>query len=149
MTFVQSLSTFTAIAAFTMASPAWAATDAQHASHHPAANSSVQLAQAKPGTAAPGVSGMGGMDAQMQTMREMHDKMLVAKTPEERNALMTEQMKIMQNSMNMMGGMGPGAMTGKPGDMTTRQGMMEQRMEVMQSMMQMMMDRMQSIPATQ
>ncbi|MBX9610996.1 MAG: hypothetical protein K2X51_05160 [Burkholderiales bacterium] len=89
------------------------------------------------------------MDAQMQTMREMHDKMLAAKTPEERNALMTEQMKIMQNSMGMMGGMGPGAMKGKPGDMAARQGMMEQRMEMMQSMMQMMMDRMQSIPATQ
>ncbi len=155
MTFVQSLSTFTAIAAFTMASPAWAATDAQHDRHHPTANPSVQLAQAKPGTGMGGMGGMGGMpgmggmDAQMQTMREMHDKMLAAKTPEERNALMTEQMKIMQNSMGMMGGMGPGAMKGKPGDMAARQGMMEQRMEMMQSMMQMMMDRMQSIPATQ
>ncbi|MDZ4145202.1 MAG: hypothetical protein U1D29_11860 [Burkholderiales bacterium] len=158
MTFVQSLSTFTAIAAFTMASPAWAAADAQHDSHHPAATPSVQLAQAKPGNAGPGMpgmpgtpgmGGMGGMDTQMQTMREMHDKMLAAKTPEERNALMAEQMKVMQNSMNMMGGMGPGAMKGKPGDMTTRQGMMEKRMDMMQSMMQMMMDRMQSIPATQ
>ena len=151
MKFVQSLCTSAAIAAVTMASPAWAATDAQHDSHHPAATPSVQLAQAKPGNAGPGtpgMGGMGGMDTQMQTMREMHDKMLAAKTPEERNALMAEQMKIMQNSMNMMGGMGPGAMKGKPGDMAARQGMMEQRMEMMQSMMQLMMDRMPSIPAT-
>jgi hypothetical protein len=92
-----------------------------------------------------------------EAMREMHDKMMRARTPEERNALMTEQMKLMQDGMAMMGGMGGGmggmkgmggmgAMQGgkaTPADMATRQQMMEKRMEMMQSMMQMMMDRMQ------
>jgi hypothetical protein len=88
---------------------------------------------------------------QMKAMQQMHEKMLAAKTPAERNALMAEQMKLMQNGMNMMGGMGgmgAGAAPGKPADMAARQGMMEQRMDMMQSMMQMMMDRMQSVPAT-
>ena len=92
---------------------------------------------------------MAGMQDQMKAMQQMHEKMLAAKTPAERNALMAEQMKLMQNGMTMMDGMGPGAMMGgKPGDMAARQGMMEQRMDMMQSMMQMMMDRMQSVPAT-
>lgn len=50
---------------------------------------------------------MPGMEAQMKTMREMHDKMLAANTPEERNALMAEHMKIMQNGMSVMGDMAP------------------------------------------
>jgi len=92
---------------------------------------------------------MPGYAEQMKAMREMHDKMMATKTPEERNALMAEQMKLMQNGMTMMGGMGPGAMMGgKPGDIAARQGMMEQRMDMMQNMMQMMMDRMQPVPAT-
>jgi hypothetical protein len=91
---------------------------------------------------------MPGMEAQMKMMSEMHDKMLAAKTPEERNALMAEHMKIMQSGISMMGDMGPGAMMAKPDDMAARQGMLEQRMDMMQSMMQMMMDRMQSVPAT-
>lgn len=62
--------------------------------------------------------------SQMKAMQQMHDKMLAAKTPEERNALIAEQMKLMQDGMNMMGGMG-GA-----------------------NMMQMMMDRTQTVPVT-
>ena len=99
---------------------------------------------------------MAAMDAQMKTMREMHDKMVSAKTPEERNAMMAEHMKAMHGgmaTMGMMGGTGMGAMGsmhgGKPmpGDMKQRQQMMEKRMEMMQSMMQMMMDRMPATPA--
>jgi len=33
------------------------------------------------------------MDEQMKSMQVMHDKMMAAKTPEERNALMSDQMK--------------------------------------------------------
>ena len=96
------------------------------------------------------------MDKQMQSMRELHDKMRAARTPEERSKLMAEQMKLMQGGMDMMGGMGMGGMRGMgpmgaasaPMDMTTRQQMMEQRMEMMQSMMQMMMDRTAPAPAT-
>ena len=36
---------------------------------------------------------MARMDTQMKAMREMHDKMIAAKTPEERNALTAEHMQ--------------------------------------------------------
>ncbi|MDP1533505.1 MAG: hypothetical protein Q8N44_01490 [Rubrivivax sp.] len=140
----------------------WAATDDQHGSHHPAPTAAIQVAQAQPGS--PGMGMRAGATApatapgyadQMKAMQQMHDKMVAAKTPEERNALMAEQMKLMQSGMNMMGGMGggmgamgAGATAGKPADMAARQGMMEQRMDMMQSMMQMMMDRMPPVPAT-
>ncbi len=109
------------------------------------------------------------MDKQMQSMRELHDKMLAARTPEERSKLMAEQMKLMQGGMDMMGGMGPGmgmGMGGGPGmqpgaaagrqsampkgapDAGTRMQMMEKRMEMMQSMMQMMMDRTAPAPTS-
>ncbi|MEC5213876.1 hypothetical protein RCH06_002431 [Polaromonas sp. CG_9.5] len=93
------------------------------------------------------------MDAQMETMQRMHDKMMNAKTPEERSKLMAEHMKTMQEGMAMMEGMpsaGMGAMKGMPGmagDMSSHHPMMEKRMEMMQSMMKMMMDRMQPTPA--
>lgn len=50
------------------------------------------------------------MDQHMTAMRGLHDRMAGARSVDERNALMTEQMKLMQGGMNMMGGMGPGAM---------------------------------------
>ena len=154
MNFVRTISIFSAVAATTMAMSAWAASDAQHDSHHPASSATVLVAQATPTTPGKGMGmGMGGMGAmpgqadQMKAMQAMHDKMMAAKTPEERNALMPEQMKLMNDGMGMMGRMGPGAMGAKPGDMAARQGMMEQRMNMMQSMMQMMMDRMPAAPA--
>lgn len=102
---------------------------------------------------------MAMMDAHMAKMREMHEKMTrAAGTPQERQALMAEHMKLMHEGMAMMGGMGPGGIGGMgmggmrgmapagaasaPMDMATRHQMMEKRMEMMQSMMQMMMDRM-------
>ena len=85
------------------------------------------------------------MDQQMMDMRAMHDKMMSAKTPEERSALMTEHMKAMQGGMAMMGSMlgtGKDSMKGgMPSDMATHHQMMEKRMEMMETMMQMMMDR--------
>lgn len=153
MTFVRSLFTLAAVTTASLTTLAWAATGDQQGKDQSAQLPAVQVAQATP--AAPGMAmGMGagaampGYADQMKAMRDMHDKLMAAKTPAERNALMTDQMKLMQNSMGMMGGMGTGAMMGKPGDMATRQAMMEQRMDMMQSMMQMMMDRMQSVPAT-
>ena len=97
---------------------------------------------------------MAKMDAQMKTMQGMHEKMMNAKTPEERSKLMAEHMKAMQEGMAMMGGMsgaGMGDMKGiqgmpnMSGDIGARQEMIEKRMEMMQTMMKMMMDRM---PAT-
>ena len=117
-------------------------------------------ANATPSSAAPGMpmGGPGGtmaqMDTHMKMMRETHDKMMQAKSPEERNALMAAHMKQMQDGMAMMGGMGSGGMAGMQGkspmagDVATRQQMMEKRMEMMQSMMQMMMmDRMPQAPS--
>jgi hypothetical protein len=98
---------------------------------------------------------MAKMDAHMKVMREMHDKMMQARSPEERNALMAMHMKQMKDGMAMMGGMGSGGMAGMHGkspmaeDMAARQQMMEKRMEMMQSMMQMMMDRMPQAPSKQ
>jgi len=96
---------------------------------------------------------MAKMDAQMKTMQGMHEKMMSAKTPEERSKLMAEHMKTMQDGMAMMGGMsGTGmgdmkSMPGMAGDMGTRQQMMEKRMEMMQTMMKMMLDRLPATPA--
>ena len=94
------------------------------------------------------------MDAQMKTMQGMHEKMMAAKTPEERSKLMAEHKKTMQDGMAMMEGMSGGAgmggmkgMQGMSGEMGTRHQMMEKRMEVMQTMMKMMMDQMPAAPA--
>ena len=89
-----------------------------------------------------------GMEQQMKAMQVMHEKMVAAQTPAQRQALMAEHMKLMQDGMTMMGGASMGGMGGmqgpkaKPMSMSDRQQMMEMRMEMMQSMMQMMMDRM-------
>jgi hypothetical protein len=117
-----------------------AQTPPDHAAHHPGASTP---------TARPAMP-MARMDEHMKTMRTMHDRMARAKTPEERNALMAEHHKLMQEGMGMMGGMGPGGMSGMQGpgtDPAARQQMMEKRMEMMQSMMQMMMDRLPPAPA--
>jgi len=104
---------------------------------------------------------MAMMDTQMKSMRDMHEKMMRARSPEERNALKSEHVKLMQDGMAMMGGMGPDGMSGMkgmhrmgatpigapaPGDMAVRHEMMEKHMAMMQSMMQMMMDQMSPAP---
>lgn len=106
-------------------------------------------------TGAPGAPSMGmgdqfgRMDAHMKAMREMHEKVARARTPEERQALMDEHRKLMREGMAMMDGMkgmGMGAGGGMGGGMKgmgDRHQMMEKRMEMMHSMMQMMMDRME------
>lgn len=119
-----------------------------HSQHHPATPPAAPVSpQAAAPSAAPSTA---AMDNQMKAMREMHEKMTGAKTPEERQALMAEHMKTMHEGMammNRMGGPGMGSMGGmqggKPmmGDMHERHQMMEKRMDMMQSMMQMMMDR--------
>jgi hypothetical protein len=42
-------------------------------------------------------------------MQEMHEKMMAARTPAERQALMADHMKAMQDGMAMMGQMKPPA----------------------------------------
>jgi hypothetical protein len=126
------------------AAQTWAADATQHDAHHPAGSASAPKAKAMPGKSNPAMT---RMDGQMKTMQEMHDKMMTAKTPEERNALMAEHMKTMQDGMAMMNGTSPGGMAGMQGDAATRNQMMEKRMEMMESMMQMMMDRLPAAPA--
>lgn len=88
------------------------------------------------------------MDAQMKAMRQMHEKMMNAKTPEERKALMGEHMKTMRDSMSMMNGapMMNGMMDqrGADGKPMSPQAMQKQ-MDMMKMMMQMMMDRMDAM----
>lgn len=114
------------------------AQDDQHKAHHPADAAS---AVAPPPVASKpaGMPDMAMMDKHMKAMQAMHEKMAGAKTPVQREALMAEHMKLMQEGMSMMGGMAPGK---GPANAATRQQMMEKRMDMMQSMMQMMMDRM-------
>jgi hypothetical protein len=120
-----------------------------HAAHHPA------TAASQPSAA------MGRFNDQMTTMQAMHEKMLAAKTPEERAALMHDHTKAMQDGMTMMGqtegGMGTvggncAMNTGKTprgcGDRPLKRGgmpaahdEMNRRMDMMQMMMQLMVDR--------
>jgi hypothetical protein len=134
---IRLVSLFAATAALGLAG--CAQTPPGHSAHHPGASA------AAPGQPMP----MARMDEHMKAMRTMHDRMARAKTPEERNALMAEHHKLMQEGMAMMGGMGGmmGKMQGPGGDPAARQQMMEKRMEMMQSMMQMMMDRLPPAPA--
>ena len=133
-----------ALALFAVGAPSWAAQHDQHKAHHPAGSASA-VSQSMPGKTTPEMARMAN---QMKAMQEMHDKMMAAKTPEERSALMAEHMKSMQEGMGMMKGMG--GMTGPkspPTSMTERQTMMEQRMDMMQTMMEMMVDRLPQTPA--
>lgn len=118
--------------AFGVALIASAAAQDDHQAHHPASAASA----AGPTQKAPATT---SMDGQMQSMQAMHDKMMAAKTPKERQALMAEHMKLMQDGMATMNGMKGGDM---PADPAARQRALEMRMDMMQSMMQMMMDRM-------
>jgi len=114
--------------------------------HHPEAAASAakapKAAAAKATPAKPvAKESMKKMDQQMMDMRAMHDKMMSAKTPQERSALMADHMKSMQGGMAMMGGMAGASKDGMPSDMAAHHQMMEKRMEMMETMMQMMMDR--------
>jgi hypothetical protein len=116
--------------------------------------------------AAPGMDHAGGsmpmaaMEPRMKAMKDMHHKMMNAKTPAERQALMAEHMKAMQDGMAMMkemhggmqgmqgmGGMGEGK--AMPADMAKRHQMMTDHMAMMQMMMDMMMQRMPPMAAAQ
>ena len=122
---------------------AWAAQHDQHTGHHPvgaAPAPASKAASAKP------AADMARMDNQTKTMGQMHDKMLAARTPEERNALMAEHMKTMQDGMSMMNAMSHGGPGNMRGDMATRQQMMEKHMAMMGATMQMMMDRLPAAP---
>lgn len=109
-----------------------------HASHHPDT---------------PPAAPMPGMQDRMKAMREMHDKMMNAKTPAERQALMAEHMQAMQGGMDMMKRMGCMAPMGSGasmsgGDMAQKQQAMEGCAQMMQMMMDMMGQRMPNAPVS-
>jgi hypothetical protein len=144
---------------------AFSQTDAEHTQHH--APEPAKKALTAPAAKSPSMpqETMGAMDGKIKAMREMHEKMMAAKTPEERKALMTDHMKTMQDGMSMMekmdamGGMpqmgdmkgsgkGPDAMKGGMSmEMMGAHKAMQKRMEMMTAMMRMMMDRLPSPPA--
>ncbi|MEO6280670.1 MAG: hypothetical protein ABIP59_22995 [Roseateles sp.] len=125
-------------AAAALSTGALAQSDKDHAAHHPPGASA-------PASAAPKAPTRGQMDKQMNAMGDMHEKMMAAKTPEERQALMAGHMKTMQDGMAMMdqmkGGMGGNAGRGMGGGTATSPEMMGKRMDMMETLMQMMMDR--------
>ena len=139
-----------ALALLAAGAPSWASQHDQHKGHHPtgAASASAASSKSMPGKITPEKARMAN---HMRAMQAMHDKMMAAKTPEERDALMAEHMKTMQEGMGMMKGMGGmGGMAspkGPPTSMTERQSLLEQRMDMMQTMMEMMVDRLPQTPA--
>ena len=122
----------------------WAATAAEHDAHHRAGADFAPVAKTMPSKSK---QAMAGMDAQLKSMQEIHNKVMAAKTPEERDALMVEHTKAMQDGVAMMNGITPGDISGMPKDMASRQQIMEKHMQMMQSMLQMMMDRLPPSPA--
>ena len=123
-----------------------------HTEHHPEAPAAVAPAPDMGAKVPPQA-----MQKQIQAMKAMHEKMVNAKTPEERSALMAEHMQTMRDGMGMMQKMGQSGGMGGMGGMGASKGgkamacdmheshrMMGMRMEMMESMMQMMMDRMPS-----
>ena len=136
-----------------------------HQIHHP----DDQKTEAKPEVSTTSPDVMQKADLQMTAMLDIHTRLMNAKTPEERNALMAEQMKVMQEGMTMMSsmstdskgmmsGMMSGMMMGNQGKngnammsgmqegMMQHHQMMDKRMDMMQMMMQMMMDRLSVEP---
>ena len=140
MKFLSSMALVLALT--TIGASAWSAKHTEQAGHHPAGAASAPAGKTMPGMSSADTA---RMDTQMKAMRQMHDKMAAAKTPEERNVLMAEHQKTMQDGMTMMNGMAPGGMGGMKGAMGMRHQSMEKRMEMMQAMMQMMMDRMPAV----
>ncbi|QOF76125.1 hypothetical protein [Variovorax sp. 38R] len=104
-----------------------------HAAHHPA-----NVAASAPGASKAPKVPPAQMEMQMKSMQAMHEKMMAAKTPDERQALMDAHMKAMQDGMAMMSQMN--APDGKGGARMSPE-MMGKRMDMMEMMMQMMMDR--------
>ena len=115
--------------------------DAEHGAHHPPPGAAPAAAPAGPAAGTPATPD--AMAEQMRRMRDMHQRMQAANTPEARAALMEEHMQLMQKGMAMMGGMRDGTRAGgmAGGGMMGMHAAMEQRMAMMEQMMQMMVDR--------
>ncbi len=129
-----------ALLAAALAAPGYAATTPEeHAAHEAAAAKGTGTGQMPSGKHG---SHMKMMDSQTDAMKAMHEKMMAAKTPEEKSALMSEHMKTMGAGMAMMKEMpkGMGDMKSSKG-MAEHHAMMEKRMAMMGAAMEMMSDR--------
>lgn len=108
-------------------------------------------AQQRPKVSAEAPKGNADMDAQIAHLRAIRERLSRANTPEERQALMAERAKVMQDAMATMhktGGMGgqsgmhasTGTSKATAAQMSMCHDMMGQHMALMQEMMQSMMD---------
>ncbi len=89
-----------ALALVSVGLPTWAAQEDQHKVHHPAGSASAPASKAIPGKPSMQIA---LMDTQMKAMGAIHDKMMAAKTPEERNALMAENLQANTVSLTLGG----------------------------------------------
>ena len=126
-------STFLLTIAAALSSGALAQSTQDHGAHHPANAVAPTSGTSKAPKVPPAQ-----MEMHMKSMQAMHQKMMDAKTPDERQALMGEHMKAMQDGMAMMGQMHTS--NGKGGTRMSPE-MMSKRMDMMEMMVQMMMDR--------
>ena len=124
----------------------------------PGASDATPAAGMSPGMSHGGAPmSMAAMEPRTKAMKDMHQKMMAAKSPAERQVLMADHMKAMQDGMAMMKEMhgGMGGMSGMdhskgmPAGMAQRHQMMTEHMAMMQMMMGMMMQRMPASPVTQ
>ena len=118
--------------------PALALQTEQHQSHHPQTSAPTPANAVKPADLAEHsdhstASEAPAVDAQIAAMHAMHEKMMAAKDPAERKAMMAEHEKMMRDGMKSMEAMSQD----HGGDGCD----MAKRMEMMQAMMQLMMDR--------
>jgi hypothetical protein len=109
--------------------------------HHTANAPKTQAQSAAPATG----SQTQQMDQHMKEMQAIHERMMKATTPEERQKAMEDARKAMHGGMSMMNQtMGrsdkPMSSPGMSGGSNSQMQMMQKRMDMMQMMMQMMMD---------
>jgi hypothetical protein len=131
----------------TITSTATTAQDIHHSPHHPAPSASAAPLRHDIGTPG-GVTVMVRMNAQMEAMKAMHKKIAAARTASEREALMPEHMKLMQEGMSMLRGMSPSRSDASSGASDTQQQIAEKRLDMMELMMQMLVDGMPAPPQT-
>ncbi|AOZ03009.1 hypothetical protein BKK81_28070 [Cupriavidus sp. USMAHM13] len=127
-------------------------TDAEHEQHHPKEEAKKPVKKPAPAAApaaAPQATGNADLDAQVAHLRAIRERLSRANTPEERQALMAERNKVMQDAMSIMqkdmmgmGMAGPSKGKGQatPAQMQMCHDMMGQHMAFMQEVMPMMMD---------
>ena len=109
-----------AVACIATSSIGLAAAADEHAAHHsdvasaPATGASTAKVKSAKAKAAPKAVTVSPMDQQMQAMQAMHDKMMNAKSMDERRGMLDEQMKAMESGMAMMDQMGMGGQSESP-----------------------------------